>query len=174
MKSHADGNDDLAASVAEILDANRYMTLATTEPDGRPRVSPVYFTHDACRTLYWVSSPDAQHSKNLTARPSVAIVVYDSTRDPGTTQAVYLAATAHEVPAEELDAACAAAFRKLGRGARAFTPSELSGSAPLRLYRATATTHALHVRGSDPVHGRGVDTRLAVRLPRSSPPSEST
>jgi nitroimidazol reductase NimA-like FMN-containing flavoprotein (pyridoxamine 5'-phosphate oxidase superfamily) len=162
------GNDDLAATVAEILDANRYMTLATSEPDGRPRVSPVYFTHDACRTLYWVSSPHAQHSRNLSARPGVAIVVYDSTRDPAATQAVYIAATAHEVPPEELETACSVAFRRLGRGARAFAPAEVSGPAPIRLYRAIAATHELHIRGSDPVHGRGVDSRLAVPLPPST------
>ena len=154
----------LADVVAEIVAANRYMTLATSEPDGTPRVSPVFFTHDRCRTFYWVSSPAAQHSQNLAARPAVAIVIFDSTREPRESQAVYVGAVAEEVPAQELEHECAVAFANVGAGARAFTPAELSGAAALRLYRARATTHELHIRGSDPDHGRGVDTRLAVRL----------
>jgi hypothetical protein len=45
-----------------VLDANRYLVLGTIEQDGRPRVSPVYFTHDDYRRLYWVSSPASTHS----------------------------------------------------------------------------------------------------------------
>ncbi len=52
-----------------VLDQNRYMVLGTSEADHRPRVSPVFFTHDRYRTLYWVSSPDAQHSRNLAEPP---------------------------------------------------------------------------------------------------------
>jgi Pyridoxamine 5'-phosphate oxidase len=153
-----------AGEVAEIVAANRYMTLATSEPDGTPRVSPVFFTHDRCRTFYWVSSPSTQHSQNLAARPAVAIVIFDSTRVPRETQAVYVAAVAEEVPARELERECAVAFGSVGAGARAFTPAELSGDAALRLYRARATTHELHIRGSDPDYGRGVDTRLTVPM----------
>ena len=39
---------------------------------------------------------------------------------------------------------------------------ELRGDADLRLYRATASEIALHVRGSDPSYGTGIDTRLVV------------
>lgn len=45
-------------------------------------MSPVYFTHDAYWAFYWVSSPDAQHSKNLAARASVAIVIYEPPQPP--------------------------------------------------------------------------------------------
>ena len=35
--------DDLAAHARAIIDANLYLTLGTTDADGRPWTSPVYF-----------------------------------------------------------------------------------------------------------------------------------
>ena len=120
------------------MDGNRYLVLGTSEPDGRARVSPVYYTHDRYVNIYWVSSPAAQHSRNVATRPNVAIVIFDSSVAPSETQAVYLQAIAAEVQEADLAEQCAAAFRRIGSGARAFTPDELSGAAPLRLYRAAS------------------------------------
>ncbi len=54
------------------------------------------------------------------------------------------------------------AFDPETRGARAFTVDELSGDGDLRLYVATATSYDVHVRGSDPTHGTGIDRRVAT------------
>ena len=148
----------------EVIDGNRYLTLGTVEPSGRPRLSPVYYTHDGYRTFYWVSGGATQHSRNLIRHPAVSMVIFDSSAAPGDTRAVYLDAVAREVPDDELPAACATAFRSVGGGARPFAPDELSGAAPLRLYRAEATSHAVHIRGSDPDYGTGVDARVPVAL----------
>ncbi len=37
--------DELGEMARRVIDTNRYLTLGTTEPDHRPRLSPVYFTH---------------------------------------------------------------------------------------------------------------------------------
>jgi hypothetical protein len=160
-----DPGTELQDMVRRVVDGNRYMTLGTVGPDGLPRLTPVYYTHDGYQTFYWVSSPDAQHSRNLTQQPALAIVIFDSGVDPAKTRAVYLDATAEEVPELELGDASATAFRSVGGGAKAFTPDELSGPAVLRLYRATATSHAVHIRGGDPTYGTGVDRRLPVAMP---------
>ncbi|WP_350274873.1 pyridoxamine 5'-phosphate oxidase family protein [Kribbella sp. HUAS MG21] len=159
--------DDPVASVRRALERNRYMVLGTTEPDGTARLSPVFFTHTDARTFYWVSSPDAQHSRNLTARPKVSLVIFDGDKPPVEDKdAVYISATAEQVPDEELEATCPTAFTDSERrGARAFTPHELTGDADLRLYRATAQTHEIHLRGKDPANKKNVDTRLRVDLP---------
>ncbi len=154
--------------VRAVVDGNRYMVLGTSEPDGRARVSPVYFTHDGYLDFYWVSSPAAQHSRNVVNHPDVAIVIFNSSVPPADTKAVYLQAVATEVPEADLAERCAVAFRGVGGGARAFTPDDLSGAAPLRLYQARVTEHAVHIRGSDPVHGRGTDTRMPIPWPASS------
>ena len=153
---------DLHERVRTVLDANRYLVLGTVQPDGSPRVSPVYFTADGADTFFWVSSRLAQHSRNIARDPRVELVIFDSTRPPGETAAVYVTATAEQVAADELEAARATAFAQVGEGARAFAAEELSGDAKLRLYRATASEIAVHVRGSDPSYGTGTDTRLVV------------
>src|SRR5215475_11130412 len=75
---------DLIAHARALLDTNRYLTLGTADPDGRPWTSPVYFAAAGERAFYWMSATDAQHSRNLAARPQVSIVVFDSTVAPTT------------------------------------------------------------------------------------------
>jgi hypothetical protein len=90
--------------------------------------------------------------------PAVEIVIFDSRVPAGAGEAVYLAATARRIRDDELSAACPEAFRTTA-GARPFEPDELRGGAALRLYVAHVDSCEVHVAGSHPVHGRGVDTR---------------
>jgi len=138
--------------------------LKAAEHDLQPRLSPVYFTHVGYRDFYWVSSPAAHHSRNIAARPQIAIVIFDSTAPIGLGQAVYMSAHASVVADDELSQRCAEAFVQVGAGAKRFQPRELSGDAALRLYRARAASHEVHIPGRDPVHGTGVDTRRQVSL----------
>ena len=152
---------DLNAMARRVIDANHYMTLATLEQDGQARLSPVYYTAARYADFYWVSSPGARHSRNVAERPEVKIVIFDSTARVGDGEAVYLTATAEPVREEELERVTAEAFRTTA-GARRFEPQELRGGAPLRLYVARATSCEVHVAGRHPVHGCGIDTRMAA------------
>ena len=154
---------ELAAMARRIIDGNRYMTIATTAPDGRPWATPVYFAPDAYRDLYWISSPEAQHSLHIAQRSDVFVVVFDSQLPVGGAEAVYMRATAREV-LEPTDEQCAVAFRPRFEGIKAFEPAELRAPAKLRLYRAIATEHWVLIRANDPVWGRGIDARVAVSL----------
>jgi hypothetical protein len=156
--------DDLGDGARQVIDTNLYLTLGTTESDGGPRLSPVYFTHVDYRDFYWVSSPAAHHSVNIAARPKVAIVIFNSTAPIGQGQAVYLSAHASMVAGDELPQRCAEAFARISPGAKRLQPRDLSGDAVLRLYRAHATSHEVHIPGRDPTYGAGVDTRRHVWL----------
>ena len=148
-----------------VIDDNHFMVLGTAQPNGTPRVSPVFYNHVGYQDFYWISSPRAQHSRNVAAQPRVEIVIYDSHVDPGPgTSAVYLGATAAQVPDTELASAVEAAFSSVRKGVRAYGVEELSGDAELRLYRASAQSVEIHVRGSDPERGTGIDRRLAVEM----------
>jgi hypothetical protein len=149
---------DLNARARRVIDSNRYMTLATIDPDGRPRVSPVYFTSARYADFYWISSPDAHHSRNVAARPGVEIVIFDSRAGVGAGEAAYLSCTARMVADEDLEVACAEAFPETP-GAIPFGPDELSGDAELRLFVAHLESCDVHVPGRDPIHGRGIDSR---------------
>ena len=154
------GHPDLSAMARRVIDASHYMTLGTTGPDGGPRLSPVYYTPARYSDFYWVSSPEAQHSRNLAERPEAEIVIFDSTAPASQGEAVYIHATARAIPDDELEAVCPEAFRTTA-GARPFTPSELRDGA-LRLYVAHARSCEVHVAAHHPAHGRGIDTRQRV------------
>ena len=153
---------DLAELARTTLARNRFMVLGTVDPTGRPRVSPVWFSLIDHRDAYWLSSPDAHHSRNIEIRPEVSIVVFDSGADPHTGQAVYLEATASRVLDDELADACAMAFRDVD-AELSHTPESLAGE-PFVLYRARVTASEIHVRGRDFGDGTGSDQRVPVQL----------
>jgi len=161
--SAADQRERLASLARGIIDANKYMTLATVGTDGSPWATPVFFTPDGYRDLYWVSSPTARHSRNIFERASVAIVVFDSQVPIGGASAVYMRARAAEVPDGEIEASAdryASRFPDL----KYFTPAELRAPAPYRLFRAEVAEHSVLIRGGDPEFGTGVDSRRDVDL----------
>ena len=124
----------------EILAANDYMTLATADEHGTPWASPVYFAaNDDATELYWVSYPDARHSRNLAQRPQTGIVVFDSTVAPSTGQAVYMEAVAHQVPDGELESVLA--IYPGDPEVTQFTRADVTAPARLRLYRARVSAH---------------------------------
>ena len=70
-------------------------------------MSPVYYAAEGYVEFYWISSPDARHSRNLAARPHIRIVVFDSQVPIDTGQGVYMAAVAEELTGAEVDRASA-------------------------------------------------------------------
>src|SRR3569833_1262389 len=154
---------DLAGIAREVIRANLYMALGTADADGTPWVSPVYYVADGFTTFYWVSSPDARHSRNIAVRRSGSIAIYDSRSVIGRAEAVYLAAVAVQVPGGERAEGGAVDNRRLPEEKR-FAVDELLGPSPFRLYRAAVTEHSVLIRGGDPQYGKGADARMTVDL----------
>ena len=133
-------SDDPATIARRILGSIMYMTLATADRDGRPWASPVWYAPASETELLWVSEPSVRHSRNLAARPEVAIVVFDSTVPIGAAAAVYMDALAEELSGAELEVAIGVFSRRSTEvGARAWSLAEVTPPARLRLYRATAS-----------------------------------
>jgi hypothetical protein len=150
------GGRDPADLAREIIDANRYMTLATADGDGRPWAAPVWYAHHGYTDLFWVSRPEARHSRNLAVRPEVGIVIFDSTVPEGEGQAVYVEALAEELGGAEREQGIAViSHRSEAHGAARWEVADVTVPAALRLYRARASAH--FVLGAH-------DQRLAVRL----------
>ena len=144
-----------------IIDSSRYMTLGTADADGRPWVSPVWFAPHAYDEFFWVSSPEARHSRNLAVRTDVAITMFDSAVPVGGAAAVYMTGRAAQVDQTELEHGFAVFVHRLERdsGGRAWSVDEVLPPAKLRLYRATVTEHHALVRAGDPDFGSGIDRR---------------
>jgi hypothetical protein len=132
-------SEELATHARALLDTNGFLTLGTAGPDGRPWTSPVYFAAAGLREFYWSSEIDAVHSRNLTERPHVSIVVFDSSVRPYHGRALYAAGTACELAGDDLDRGLEVYPGPADRGAGTLTRDDVTGSAPYRLYRATAT-----------------------------------
>jgi nitroimidazol reductase NimA-like FMN-containing flavoprotein (pyridoxamine 5'-phosphate oxidase superfamily) len=132
-------NKSPADVARRILDENSYATLATADVDGRPWVTPVWFAERGLRQYVWVSRTTRRHSQNVAQRAEIALVVFDSTVPVGSGSAVYVEATAAEVPDHELAAALAVFNAKCeASGLSTWDTSKVSGDAPHRLYLATA------------------------------------
>jgi nitroimidazol reductase NimA-like FMN-containing flavoprotein (pyridoxamine 5'-phosphate oxidase superfamily) len=133
-------SEDLAAAAREIIDSNLYMALGTADGEGRPWVSPVYFAREDYSSFLWISAPEATHSRNLVARPEVAIVIFDSQVPIGTGRGVYMAASAEQVADAELDRGLAVfSERSVRHGGKPFTRDQVLAPAKHRLYRAVAS-----------------------------------
>jgi nitroimidazol reductase NimA-like FMN-containing flavoprotein (pyridoxamine 5'-phosphate oxidase superfamily) len=130
---------DLQAVARAIVEANRYMTLATADGDGIPWASPVWYAPVEYREFLWVSSPEARHSRNIAARPQLAIVIFDS-HQPGGWNALYLTAVAEQL--EDVDDGIGI-FSRHGeaQGLRPWTRDDVVPPARHRLYRATVSEH---------------------------------
>ena len=133
---------DLGAAARDIVDSSAYMTVATADGAGRPWASPVWYAPEGYGEFFWVSSPEARHSRNIAARPEVAVVIFDSTAPVGTGQAVYVAAVAEEMGGTDLDRGIEIFSREsVAGGLPGWGLEEARPPAPYRLYRARASGH---------------------------------
>jgi hypothetical protein len=153
---------DLGQLARDVLDSVRYVVLATVDADGRTRTSPVYFTPYRYEELYWVSYADTHHSANLVRDARLSGVVFDSTRPPGQSSAVYVTGTARELSSADLDEHLPRAFDPEGRGGRRFTHGEVSDDDGLRLWVLHVAQWEVHVPAGHPTLGTGHDRRVAV------------
>jgi hypothetical protein len=132
----------LDAAARAVIDANRYMTLGTGDAHGNPWVSPVWFAHADYREFFWVSSPQARHSRNVAARPQVSIVIFDSQVPVGSAAAVYMQAVAVQLTGPELDRGMEVFAREdAAQGLRPWTLADVTAPAKHRLYCATVAEH---------------------------------
>jgi hypothetical protein len=144
----------------QILASNLYMTLATADAAGLPWASPVYFAPNGDRTeFFWVSRPQTRHSRNLEARPELAIVVFDSTAAVYTGQCVYNAALGGIVPEDDLDRGMGVFADRSREDGEEWTLADVQAPTELRLYRAVVRER--WILDPDPDAG---DRRIPVRM----------
>jgi uncharacterized protein YhbP (UPF0306 family) len=148
-----------ADAARTIIEDSLYMVLATADERGSPWSSPVYFANAGYTRFYWVSSPEAMHSRNIAMRPDVGIAIFDSSAPIGTGQGVYLRARATEVGTDERDEAIDVYSRRcMAHGGLTWAAEDVQGDAGLRLYQALADEHWMLAKDGRPDH------RVPVRL----------
>jgi uncharacterized protein YhbP (UPF0306 family) len=151
-------------TVPRLLAENRYLVLGTADAGGRPWVTPVFFAADGERRVFWVSSADSRHSRNISARPAVAVTIFDSRVAVGEAEAIYLEATAGPVSSHAVAAAVDRLNARIPASHR-LGPADIEPAGPMRAYQATISQHFVLIRGGDPRFSNVVDARLAVTPP---------
>ena len=139
---------DWTDELTRLLFESSFLSLATTDVEGRPWVTPVEFACDDALRFYWTSHVDARHSRNLRANPRAALSIYDSAQAPGVrapVQGLYAEGPVEELGRADLEALRPSLDRWLGwrdaaRGiARHATTVDSPGDdTPWRTYRLTA------------------------------------
>lgn len=139
--------------VRDIIEANRYLVLATADATGRPWSSPVYFAHIDFTEFFWVSSPEATHSRNIGQRPEVGIVIFDSRAPVNTGQGVYMSAIATRLEDGETSRGLEAFSRRLvAHGGRVWANEDIQPDSGMRLYRASVDAHWILAKDGRPDH----------------------
>ena len=169
MSDEVDYQPELREIARSVIDDNLYMVLGTAHEDGRPWVTPVYYSAAGYTDFYWVSRPETMHSRNIAVRPEVSIVIFNSKTPIGTAQAVYISGLAEEVSGADLDLGINLFDRgSQSQGAGEWTLEKVQPPAQFRLYRATASEQFILCPRSYPepcpIHGRTGDHRVAVEL----------
>jgi hypothetical protein len=142
-----------AQTASDIIEASRYLVLATADAVGRPWSSPVYFAHIGFAEFFWVSSPDVTHSRNIAVRPEVGIVIFDSQAAVGAGQGVYMSATAKLLESGETAPGIEAFSRRsVAHGGPEWTSADVRPGTGLRLYQATADSHWILANDGRPDH----------------------
>lgn len=87
-----------------LLDTVRHIALATVNEDGTPHNTPLFFAYDDnFEKIYFVSRPDALHSKNMLRDGNAFAVIYDSNEFKG---GIYITINNSRIPnGKELDEA---------------------------------------------------------------------
>lgn len=133
---------ELAAVARAIIDANSYMTLGTADERGLPWASPVWYAPSGYGEFFWVSRPEARHSRNIAVRRDVSIVIFDSRAPIDTGQGVYMAALAELVAEADVARGMRVfSLRSQAQGGSEWGEADVRPPARLRLYRATAAEH---------------------------------
>jgi len=83
--------------VADFLETESTLALATTAKDGSPCVAPLFYLPRDGARLFWFSSPSSRHSRNLRENPRAAGTVYCRTGDWNKIRGVQMSGSASKV-----------------------------------------------------------------------------
>ena len=164
---------ELIHRTKDILDNNMYLTIATSDYN-TPWISNLYFAYDKDFNIYWYSSKETKHSRNINNNPKVAISIFNSMAIGDDVQAVYIQAQATEITNKlELSQALILYAKKCFKtnfiqnkiDLNNFTKhiEDFRNSSPLRMYKAT-TKRLWLLAPSKIYNGKYIDSIINVPL----------
>lgn len=148
----------------ELLKTVRHAAIATVNEDGTPHNTPVFFMHDQeLGYMYWGSSPESQHSRNISRNSAVFVVLYEANFGGG----LFMKAQARLATSEELDKAIAIHNKSYVRKDR--PPIQKDGyvdGAPQRMYVAQIEKFWVNLSERSPNGSITKDYRYEIKKER--------
>lgn len=92
-------------AVRALLSETRALTLATLDPDGSPRATPLFFAFEPDLGLLFLSDPDTPHMHNLARDPRAAVGLYPEVSDWQEIRGLQMKGTVSAVPEAEREEA---------------------------------------------------------------------
>lgn len=88
--------------VRQVLERNRYLTLATVSEDGAPWNTTLHYASDDT-SIYWSSSDETVHSQNLAHDQRAFGIVFDTEeqKEAGGRAGVYISSQAKKLDGDE-------------------------------------------------------------------------
>ena len=83
LRSPGYASAQLLTSVERILSSTALCSMATTSEAGTVDINTAFFALGSDLLLYFLSHPNAAHSRNLTHIPVMAMTVFDSHQEWG-------------------------------------------------------------------------------------------
>jgi uncharacterized protein YhbP (UPF0306 family) len=125
----------LLTQAHQILQTERFCTLATVDQSGCPWASPLLYGYDAALTLYWSSAIASRHSINLQqTQGRCAVTMFDSHASPGAIAGLFLTGLADQVPDDQVPQAMEHLFVRMDRRPHR-TAADYLGDSPRRFYQ---------------------------------------
>ncbi|MBE9032854.1 pyridoxamine 5'-phosphate oxidase family protein [filamentous cyanobacterium LEGE 11480] len=147
--------------VHNILQQNRFCTLATCSTDGLPWASPLLYGYDSQLTIYWSSAIVSRHSDYITQNHGrSAITIYDSTAQPGKIAGLFLSGQTRIVPDDQTAMAMEYLFARVKtRPDR--TAADYCNDSPRRFYQFEPSE--IWITGERVPHGKQlIDTKIQL------------
>jgi uncharacterized protein YhbP (UPF0306 family) len=129
--------------IKEYLSQHRVMQLATSL-NNQPWVCNVHYFSDDDYAIYWISTPERRHSKEINENPNVAITikVHEDTEDDPWVVGLSAEGTARQLTTDETKAIGTQYLEKVSK-APSLLEDILSGKNPHRFYKMTVTKFVL-------------------------------
>lgn len=96
----------------QIIYSNNYLSLATSDKQGKPWIAPLYYAYDKDFNFYFISASESLHMKHIQENENVAATIFDSNASVGEGDGVQLEGTAHRLGIMELPHALYVYFKR--------------------------------------------------------------
>ncbi len=96
-------NKNIYEMTKEIIEGNKFLSLATVDNDGNLWTTPLSYSYDEDYNFYFTSELDSQHIINIIDNPNVSFTIFDSTKRVSDVDGLQIRGIVGEVDKDNLE-----------------------------------------------------------------------